>query len=169
MQNKRGLSGIVATVILIALVMAASILVWTVVNNLVRGKLEGAGSCIDIFDKVTLNPAYTCFESGQQDFIFSISRTDIDLDAIVVLISGGGTTKSFTLTNESLSITDLKPFSGSGNVKMPGKNEGLTYNYTGNAFSSVPDSIKIAPVIGKKQCSASDEITQIESCSIVLN
>ncbi len=83
-MSKRGISGVVAAVILIALVMAATAIVWVVVNNLIETKLKGAESCLDIFEKATLNSRYTCYNSSSNRFLFSINLGDIDVDEILV-------------------------------------------------------------------------------------
>ena len=54
-DNKRGLSTVVTTLIIVLLVLVAIGIIWGVVNNLVQENLEGAGSCYDMFDKVGLN------------------------------------------------------------------------------------------------------------------
>lgn len=164
MQNKKGISGVLAVVIMIALVMVVGTIVWVSVNNLVKEKLEGSGSCINILEKVSLNLAYTCSNDLSPNVIFSISRKDIDIDAIVVLITGGGSTKSFRFDVDGVDSGEIDGYSAIEDKSMPGKNEGKTYKYTGNAFPDTPDSIEIAPVIGKKQCGISDEITEIPKC-----
>ena len=62
MSQRKGLSTVVATVIMIALVMSAIAIVWGVVTNLVEEQLEGADSCISVFDKVEINGRYTCYD-----------------------------------------------------------------------------------------------------------
>ncbi len=165
MENKKGISGVLAAVVMIALVMVAGTIVWTVVNNMVKEKLEGSGSCINIFEKVSLNLAYTCFDTQTTNVIFSISRKDIELDAIVVFITGGGSTKSFRFDETGVDSNEIDGYSEDTDRSMPGKNEGKTYKFTGTAFPAIPDSIEIAPVIGEKQCGVSDEITEIPTCS----
>ena len=64
MINKKGVSGIVATVIMIALVIAIGGVVWAVVNNLVSEQLDDAGSCFNIFEEVSFNNQYTCWKKG---------------------------------------------------------------------------------------------------------
>jgi len=54
-------------------------------------------------------------------------------------------------------------------VKLPGKNEGLTYVASGFDGSDKIDSIKIAPVIDEEQCSAVDTTSQVDSCSLLVN
>lgn len=173
-EEKKGISAVIGTIILIAIVMAAGILVWVVINNTVRDKLEGVGSCTDVFDKVTLNTAYTCINTssvyGTSDVIFSINRQDIEINKIVVSVSGGGSTKSFEISTEAETFTNLinYPYGSGLSVSLPGKNEGKTYIHNGTELSSV-DEISIAPVVGDKQCDISDSVTDIGSCSIVLS
>ena len=162
-QNKKGLSGVIAAVILIALVITAIAIVWVFVGNLVEEKLEGSGSCMDIFGKVSLNNRYTCYDFSSNEARFSISIGDIDVNEVLVSISGDGTTKSFKITNEEKQIDDLVNYpDGSAIIKLPGKNAGLTYTATG--FLNQPDLIEIAPIIKGKKCGVSDSLSEIDSC-----
>ena len=167
MENKRGISGIIGVVILIALVFAAGVIVWIAVINLVTDKLEGAGSCIDIFEKVNLNSQYTCFDSTNNRVLFSINRADVDISAVVVVISTGGSSKSFTLNETDYNLVDITDYPTPDSAeKMPGKNEGRTYYCTSTTVcASHPDKIEIAPVVDNKQCSAIDSIDDIPFCS----
>ena len=164
MRNKRAVSGIVGVVILIALVMVVGTIVWGVVVNLVEDKLEGAGSCIDVFEKVSLNGRYTCFDGDNSRVAFSISRGDIDLDSVIVLISNAGTTSNFKLTSTSETVSGLQLYNGSTTIWLPGKNEGLKYYCTSPVCISEPKSIEIAPIVGGKQCNVIDSITEIPTC-----
>jgi len=160
--KKKGLSGIVTAVVLIALVIAATAIVWVFVRNLVEEKLEGSGSCIDIFGKVSLNNRYTCYNSSSSEILFSISIGEIDVDEVLVSISGDGTTKSFKIGNEAKPIDGLTNYpDGSPNIKLPGKNGGLTYIASD---SNQPDLIEIAPIIKGEQCGVSDSLSEIDNC-----
>ncbi len=169
-SQKKGLSGVIAAVILIALVMVTTAIIWTVVNNLITEKLEGAESCFDIFEKVTINNRYTCYNYSSNQLQFSINIGDIKIDEVLVAVSGKGTTTSFKLSNEVLNIPDLTNYpSGSIGVRLPGKNSGLTYFFdmSGSGFSEKPDLIKIIPIIGQKQCEASDSLSEIDNCLLL--
>jgi flagellin-like protein len=164
-MNNKGISGVVATVIMIALVLAAVAIVWGVVTNLISTQLEESGSCFNIFGKLTLNSAYTCYNTSNNEFLFSIGIGDIDIEKVVVSISAQGTTKSYTLTGTEADI-GLLSYPGRNNlVKIPDKNGGLTY--ITSEFASKPDSIRISPVIAGTQCEVSDSIQNIESCSLL--
>lgn len=165
MKNKRGVSGVIGVVILIALVMAAAILVWVVVRNMIEGKLEGT-SCVDAYDQITLNPKYTCFDNTNTRVVFSINRKDMDIGSILIVVASGGTTKTFELTSTDTDVTGIEDYpTADAAEKMPGKNEGATYRCTVAPCTTSPDSVEIAPVIDNKQCESSDSITDIPLCS----
>lgn len=170
-MKKRGLSGVITAVILILLVVVATTIVWTFVNRTIKERTEGVGTCFEVetSEKVTINDYYTCYDSATGEVQFSISIKDVEVEGLLISILAGGTSKSFTLTNEDKVITDLRPYQGSSGeaVKLPGKNAGLTYVASGFSGVEKVDWIKIAPIIEKKQCDESDSTYEIEDCSLL--
>ncbi len=165
MVNKKALAPIVATLILILLVIAVVVIIWGIVNNIVKGGLEESEACFGVFDKVSLNSEYTCYIGD--DFRFSISIGDLDVDEVLVGISAEGSSSTFKISKTVSQIDNLVTYpDGLSDVKLPSKNAGLTYvfNITGAGFSEKPDSISIAPIIKGTQCSVSDSMNQIERC-----
>ena len=168
MKNRRGISGVIVVVILIALVMTTVGIVWGVVNNLVKEELEGAGSCFGVFGEVNLNSRYTCYNSSQQELLFSISIGDVDVDEALIGISGQGTGISFKLSSQTGPINNIITYPNrSADVSLPSKNSGLTYIFdlAGAGFSGTPDSISIAPIIKGNQCGVSDTLGEIANCA----
>jgi hypothetical protein len=168
-MKERGLSTVIATVIMIVLVMAAIVMVWSAINNMIRNKTEGAQACFDVgfSEKVVINEDYTCYNSTDDMVQFSLSVADVDIDGVLVAISSAGNSKSYVITNTPQTITGLLNYpDGSTSIVLPSKNSGKTYLATG--FSDEVDSIKIAPIVGDKQCEQSDEIHQIEDCMVFI-
>ena len=173
-ENKKGVSGIIVAVIMIALVMAAGVIVWVVVKNTIEQKTSSTESCFGNFEKVSINPLYTCYDADKRYFNFSISIGDIEVDAIIISIASAGTTKSYEITNTPRAIKDSDgpPVKGLANygsggfgtdeIVLPGKNGGLTY--ISNFFSSDIDRIEISSIIGGNQCGVAERMTDIESC-----
>lgn len=168
-KNKKALSTVIATVLLILLVTVATAMVWAFVNNIVKSRTTGTQSCFDATSsgKVTLNNGYICYVNATNGEVqFSIDIGDVDINGLTVSIAVGGNSKTFTLTNDDTIIDNLKPYQGSYGqaVKLPGKNEGRTYVAAGfNTRLNKVDSIKIAPII-EKQCDLSDQTYQIDDC-----
>lgn len=170
LRNHRGLSTIVITVILIALSMAAVVLVWGFVNNLIKKQIGSSESCFGNYDKVQINKQYTCYEDaggGNYNLRFSLIIGNVKVDKVIIAVSSASAVKSYEITDKEQNATGFTNYpSGTPNVKLPDKNSGLTYNAAG--FGSVIDSIKIAPVIGGNQCESSDSLSQIESCGLLV-
>jgi hypothetical protein len=169
-KNKKGLSTIVVTLILIVLSLVAVGILWTFVNGLIKKQINSNEACYGNFDKVEINDRYTCYEvmpgaNPTYNIRFSLSLKDVTVDKVIIGVSSASTTKSYELTNSLQTITGLKPVPSGTQVKLPDKNSGLTYNGTG--FTSKIDSIQITPVIGGAQCEMSDSISQIEDCALL--
>ncbi len=166
--NKRGISAVVGTTIMVALVIGLTAIVWTVVTGVVEEELDSATSCFGNFDKITLNDRYTCNNLSENRSYFSIS-SKINVTEIIVSISGERSIKSFKI-NGFDSYDYVKNFTDAdfGTVlTAPRENEGVTYviNTSHSEFKiSEIDAIEIAPVIGGEQCDISDSILQIDDC-----
>jgi len=167
-KNKKGLSTVIATVLIILLVVVSVTIVWTFVSNIIEKNLnEETQNCMDLetSEKVELNGYYTCFNSTFDEVRFSISLGDVEIDSLVVLIAMEGNSRSFTLTNTPTVVENLRPDRGTftDSVVLPGKNSGLTYSARGFDGEKI-DSIIISPVIGEKQCGATGQMYQVTDC-----
>jgi len=175
-MKKKGISGIIVTMILIAITMAVVVIVWTVVNNLVKEETEKAESCFGIFEKVTIDNKYTCYNYNTHEIQFSINIADVEVDEILVSISSISGSKNLRIKSDEEIINNLRYYSGSYNspVKLPDKDGGATYVfdwtnalYPGSEKNSV-NEIKIAPMVNQRQCEVSDSVTEIVNCEILV-
>lgn len=163
---KKGASQVVSTLLLVALTIILVGVAWTIVNNLVQKGTESSADCFEIFDKVSLNSAYTCYT--YEGFRFSINIENIDVEEVLVGISAGGESASFRISENPSQIDNLVMYpTGSSEIILPSKNSGLSYvfNMEGAGLSIIPDLISIAPVIGGSQCDISDSMGEIVQCS----
>ncbi len=158
-KEKKGISGVITAVIMVALAMVAVIIVWGVVVPLIKNQLSETESCFGVSGKVTINNMYTCYNSTSENFQFSITIKDIDVEKVLVAVSSKGETKSYTLNNSLNS--DLIGYEG-GTTTIPSKNSGKTYIASG--FSEKPDLIQISPVVNGKTCEPTDSLSEIDNC-----
>ena len=166
-KNKRGLSGVVVAVIMIALVMAAAAIIWVVVSNMIQGKTKSTENCFGNFDKIQINNLYTCYDDDLDEAQFSISIGDVNVDSILIAIYSEGTTTTFELTNNPKETPGLLPYDGlSTTTELPAKNGGLTYIASGFGFEI--DRIEISPTIGGSQCGVADTLSTIDNCDSLL-
>lgn len=162
LQNKKGLSQVIGTLLMVLLTIAAIATVWGVINSFVSTELEGTGACYDVYDKVSLNSLYTCYNITANQTYVSIEIKDIEVDSILVAVEYGGEASPFELTNKNVNIPNVFNYPLlTPSVKMPGRESGKTYivNITG-----VPLGVTIAPKINGKQCDASSTISNVPTC-----
>jgi len=168
--NRKGLSAVVTAMIMVALAIAMVAIIWLVISNLVNEQLDSAGSCVEVFGKVSINNRYTCYNSTSNELQFSISIGDLDVSSVLVGISGEGSTINLKINNETGTVSNLVTYpTRSTSITLPGKNGGLTYilNLTAAGFSGSPDSIELVPIVGKNQCEVSDSLSQIDNCNLL--
>lgn len=168
--NHKGLSTVVASIIMIGLVMAAGIIVWTIINETVQEGLSEASSCANVFEKVIINNQYTCYNSTSKEIKFLIEVKDIELDSLLISIGSETTKQSFEITNTEAQYEYLRKFSGSYNapIKVPNKNSGITFVANLDSLGIVlPSLIEVAPNINGNQCQVSDSLTDIPDCRLL--
>jgi len=101
--RKRGLSGIVVTVLLILIVFAAIVIVWNVVRNTLSNSTEDIN--VDIFStELRLSNIYVNYVS--EDIFVSVERgsDNANLDSIKVILAGENS-KEYTISGEDIPKT----------------------------------------------------------------
>ncbi len=166
-KNRKGLSEIIGTLIVIALVLLATTIVWGVVNNILKDKIKSSTSCFGNFGKMTLDKKYTCYDTSTNPgkVRLSLNRGDVNLDEVLISVTNGVETKSFKISKTSQTVAGLTYLNGTSTVSLPPKNGGITYIYSWT--SDAPKTIQIAPVIDGEQCEVSDSISQIDNCNLL--
>lgn len=177
MSDKKGISGVVETILLILIVVIAIGILVAFLIPFVRKNLDEAGSCIDTINQIKLNPAYTCYYSsgGNTGMLVNIEVEKLKIDEIVILLSGGGESKNIKIKNGTLGSNDLNMYRDTppwDDLVVPRENEGKTYwipfSFTGQPnfkyYMSKVEQVKIAPIIKGKQCDIVDDIF-VKICS----
>ena len=142
-SQKKGISAIVATVLIILITVAAVTIIWAAIIPMISNQLDKGTICLDAVSQIQLVDAgYTCKDSTGDNVSLQIKHgaSAFVLEDIQVLISAGGTTTSFDLTNASTTITTP--------MVLPGSNEEKTYVINTTTVSGTIDSVSIAPVVG---------------------
>jgi len=99
--NKKALSTIVASLIMILLVLVAVGIVWTFINNLLQ-EATGNTGCFNVFDEVVINSQYTCYTTTPNELQVSVNVKDLEIDAVLISISGSGATKSYIINDAKI-------------------------------------------------------------------
>lgn len=167
--KKKGMSAIVTTLLMVALALVLVGIIWATVTSLVRNQIKSS-SCIDTSGQVSINNRYTCYNSSSHELRFSISMGKISVDSILVAVSSQGTGVSFELPNKSAPVAYVLMYpSKNSNITIPGENSGYTYlfNMSGAGLAGAPDQLEISPSVGGTQCPVSDQLNEIDDCSLL--
>ena len=151
-KNKKGISAIVATVLIILITVAAVTIVWTAIVPMIGKQLAGGTACFDAVSQIQLGSDYTCRDTSANAVSIQISRGSkaFDLTDVQIMFSSGGDTDAYDLSNVSSS-------------PLPNINEEKVYMIDealiGGNISAI-DEIQIAPIISAGNiCGISDRMT----------
>lgn len=153
MLNRRGISAVVATVLIILITVAAVTIIWAAVIPMINNQISSGTTCLDAVSQVNIvsDQGYTCYDSNNSKVFIQISHgaKDFDLAGVQVLVSEGGDTNSSKVTSG-----------------LPGVNEEKVVNvsYT-NTTAAGPTSVRIAPIVSV----GNTEETCDESASVTLS
>ena len=164
-MKRKGISEVVATVIMIGLVMAAAAIIWGVVKGMLDRQMVDTENCMGSHGKAKLYSGATCYNGAATsgEFYFYVETSDANLSKIIVSVYTSGGSKTIEIPSSS-GYSDVREYD-SKNYNTPlnhlGPNSGKRYVLN---ISSRPESISVVPVVGKTQCSVSDTITSIRNC-----
>ena len=63
MKNKKGISAVVATVLIILITVAAVTIIWAAIIPMIQEQIGGSTECFDAQAAITVSSDYTCFNS----------------------------------------------------------------------------------------------------------
>jgi flagellin-like protein len=134
MNNKKGISAIVATVLIILITVAAVTIIWAAIIPMISNQLDKGTLCLDAVSQVIIeNQGYTCFDvaGNYVDIQVSHGAKDFVLSGIQVLVFEAGSSNSTIVT-----------------TGLPGVNEEsvIRVSHT-EAPGELPNKIEIAPIV----------------------
>ncbi len=152
-SNKRGVSAIVATVLIILITVAAVTIIWAAIIPMIDERLTLSNDCLDAVKQISIVPAgSTCYHSESNSLNVQIKRGSDATNISDIMISSSD--------SDGNSFTDL-----TGSV--PGLNGVIPFfiPFSGNGL---PSSVSVAPLItfGNtiKTCDISSTLTDIPNC-----
>ena len=148
MMNNRGISAVVATVLIILITVAAVTIIWAAIIPMIKNNLDTT-VCLDAVSQVSIGSegGYTCFEfdpdakglanSGNVSVQVTRGAADFDLAGVQIIVSEGGDTFS--------SINSTVTSSGGSKIDTNGQVV-LFFSYD-NTTTAGPDKVEIAPIV----------------------
>ncbi len=140
MNNKKAVSAVVATVLIILITVAAITIIWAAVIPMIRDNLEGATTCSDATTdlQIVTSGGYTCLLDADANG---------DMEPSVQVRRGS---KDYTLVSLDILLTVDGDTTTTNQATTPGPNEEMTYDVADGELAEVSgniESVRIAPVI----------------------
>lgn len=175
-KNKRAISTLVATVLLILITVAAVGIIWGAIMPVITRTMEIGQACLNARVTINTEAGYTCYNPGERNVSIMISHgsEEFDLAGINLVLSGGGTSKSwnfYATATGRVSDPGIMMYNGSTILVMPATNEDRTYkvDVTSEAGLQPPEQAKAAPIVKVgttlRTCSVSSSISVPKQCS----
>jgi len=139
MVNKRAISDLIATVLLVLITIAAVGIIWGAVMPIIRTNIESSQKCFDVGLEIKAG-GYTCYDGGVNKVKVQIGKGEkpIAISDIQIQLSSGGTSKSIRISNAT--VVDINT--------VPGVNEETAY--TINLYQlnmDYADAVSVAAVL----------------------
>ena len=164
-KNKRGISAVIATVLIILITVASVTVVWVAVIPMISDKLDSSTVCLDAVSQIQLlDEGYTCWDSVAKTVSIQVKHgsSPLDLVDIQVLVSSGGDTTMFKVSNDTTTLIPV-----GANVPLPGANEEKVYVIDTSSVTGTISSVQIAPVVAvgtdEEICDVSD-VRTLQAC-----
>jgi flagellin-like protein len=163
MNNKKGISAIVATVLIILITVAAVTIIWAAIIPMISNELGGATECFDASAALTVISDYSCFNETTGVVEVQVARATGDFTLVGLDISVGLAGSSETVKINATSVPD------SNGAKVYTINTtGEKGNTYGNISLDGADSASVAAWVEagqtEKLCDGS-AVTEIRACT----
>lgn len=177
---KRGISPVVATVLLLLITIVAVSMIAVFIVPFIKGSLEKSGECFEVLEGIGFdNTGYNCFVEGEIEGELDMTGFSVKIDSdeiagFKIALKEGGTSEAYSIFLDTEN-DDLAMLGGvfGDLLELPGKGGVRTYVALG-----IFDTLEINPLLksGKpckttdtrivKQCNDPDVVADIESTTL---
>jgi len=178
-KSKKGVSPIIATILLILISIVAFASIVAFVVPFVKEQLEGSKECFNVPEQISIidSSEYTCFNNDKIKVGVSVKRSseEVEIGGFQIAIQGknsaGEESSVVVEIKEGESVANVQMLNEAGSLVLPKKGEEKTYVITlaaGRTPSPVssPEKVVIAPISAKgKLCNIADEVEEVPICS----
>lgn len=163
-NSKRSQEGVISTVLLIMLTIAAASMLFVFVIPWIRDMMDEGKICSDAQGQISIETGkYTCYNSTATKIMITRGeKRDLEIEGIVVSLIYSGTSKKFDIKEDG-KIANVTMYDGSETLRLPDAGGSETYvfkNITGTERATAALVFK-----GDKLCEAVTEV--IVNCNAV--
>ena len=158
-KNKKGVSEVIGTVLIILIVIAAIAIITPIIINFVRQGLTKGTSCFAMVGKISVDSqGYAC--SNETATYVTVALGDADISEIKVAIYKAGSSEPFILKKGN--ATNVKMLNNSTNLELPPKGGSRTYVFTCNECKNA-ERASIIPRVKGEDCNEAIENAELSS------
>lgn len=169
MKNNKGLSTIIATVLIVLLTIAAASILFVFVVPWIRDMLDCAKIKNDLQDKIVIEQSmYTCYNNTDSTTRIMISKKEskeLDIIGYRVLLTASGTGKSYEIRNGTDgTIIKVKMYDDNTLLRVPPSLGGSeTY-----VFQDIKaESAEVMPLLANGKTCGDSVKEKINNCNLV--
>jgi len=164
-MQKKAVSALVATVLLILITVAAVGIIWGAIMPMINQATQYGQSCMNARLQIDTDQGYTCYNTSGV-VLANIARGAEDFipTGLQLVVSGGGQSKVFKVSDKQIPSAGINqlPSNYSGNtLDVPGTNEARTYVVSSGM--TVTSELAVAPIVKvgntEKVCDVSSRVT----------
>ena len=128
-SEKKGVSDVIATVLLILLTLTAIGVLATILIPFVQRSLEDSGSCLDSLESIEIVHEDSCYSTYNSETIIVIKAKNVEIEGLYLIVENPDS-KSFELINGKNYPSEIT--GSSPTITLPQKGGGeKTYTITG--------------------------------------
>lgn len=127
-NKKRGLSSVVATVLLILISFLAILVVWKFILPMIRGNLEEGSTCFELREHAKIMSSdFTCHNNSRTSIMIQREMNNLSFSGFRVSIMAGGSSEVYDLENGK-ATTGVKTYGKSDDlIVLPAPGGAKTY------------------------------------------
>lgn len=171
-RGKRGISTLVATVILILIVIVAIGIIWGALGPIISNSSEISQACSRASLAIDTSQGYSCYDENANELVLMISRIgDVEIAGAQLILSAGATSKAYEFAQGRI-YSDVRMYYQDEYrlpIDVPKSNEDLAYVIDATGLGNVTD-VKLAPIIKvgitEKKCPLASKVS-LRKCSSV--
>ena len=158
MNNKKGISAIVATVLIILITVAAVTIIWAAIIPMISNELGGATECFDASAALTVSSDYSCYDASTGNVSVQVARAtgDFELVGMDILVSFEGSAETITYGEDEV------PQANGAQVYTISNDTGSN-QYTFSKIDSASVAARVQAGQTEKLCDGS-AVTEIRAC-----
>jgi len=126
-QEKKGISPVVATILLVLITFMAIGIIWAFIKPMVEDSLEEGGSCFKLRDNAeVVDSEFTCNSLSNTKLMIRRSFEEVEINGFIVSITFGASSETYKLENGT-ETAGVKMFNENLKIKIPQPGGSETY------------------------------------------